>query len=197
MKTNIAILQALYDRIYNIYNEWTKANLQNNGQWSTERICKYNFGPVLGLYLEKDKCLIDILNDEFSDKELCTLLIPIKERALNKLLEAESNLLTEYKSKSYQDELELLRGGKIKEWIDRFFIPCFNIGIFEIDKSHFRGLCYVMYGYENYQRTESYHDMEMNFYIFPLVLCGMLFTNEYEIELVRTSNTRQKRCEKS
>lgn len=38
--------------------------------------------------------------------------------------------------------------------------------------------------------TESYHDMEMNFYIFPLVLCGMLFTNEYEIELVRTSNTR-------
>ena len=153
MKTNIATLQALYDRIYNIYNEWTKVNLQNNGQWSTERICKYNFGPVLGLYFEKDKCLIDILNDEFSDEELCTMLIPIKEIALNELLEAENDLMTEGKSKSYQDELELLRGGKIKEWIDRFFIPCFNIRIFEIDESHFRGLCYVMYGYENYRRS--------------------------------------------
>ena len=153
MKTNISTLQALYDRIYNIYNEWTKVNLLNNGQWSTERICKYNFGPVLGLYAEKDKCLLDVLNDEFSDEELCTLLIPIKERALNELLEAEKDLLTEGKSKSYQYELELLRGGKIKEWLDRFFIPCFNIGIFEIDESHFRGLCYVMYGYENYQRN--------------------------------------------
>ena len=153
MKTNISTLQALYDRIYNIYNEWTKVNLLNNGQWSTERICKYNFGPVLGLYAEKDKCLLDVINDEFSDEELCTLLIPIKERALNELLEAEKDLLTEGKSKSYQYELELLRGGKIKEWLDRFFIPCFNIGIFEIDESHFRGLCYVMYGYENYQRN--------------------------------------------
>lgn len=153
MKTNIATLQALYDRIYNIYNEWTKVNLQNNSQWSTERIFKYNYGPVLGLYLEKDKCLIDILNDEFSDEELCTLLIPIKERALNELLEADNDLMTECKRKSYQDELTLLRGGKIKEWMDRFFVPCFNIGVFEIDESHFRGLCYVMYGYENYQRS--------------------------------------------
>jgi len=197
MKVNNDILQALYNKIFNIYHEWTKADPQNDPQWGIKRYCKYNFGPVLGLYLEKDQSLIDVLNNDFSDKELYALLIPIKERALNELLKAENDLITESKSKSYQDELSLLRAGKIKEWMDRFFIPCFNIGIFEIDKSHFRGLCYVMYGYENYQRTESYHDMEMNFYIFPLVLCGMLFTNEYEIELVRTSNTRQKRCEKS
>ena len=126
MKTNIATLQALYDRIYNIYNEWTKVNLQNNSQWSTERIFKYNYGPVLGLYLEKDKCLIDILNDEFSDEELCTLLIPIKERALNELLEADNDLMTECKRKSYQDELTLLRGGKIKEWMVSLFCSLFQ-----------------------------------------------------------------------
>lgn len=153
MKTNIETLQTLYDRIYSIYNEWTKVNPKNNAQWSTERYCKYNFGPVLGLYLEKDKCLINILNDDFSDEEICTLLIPIKERAFNELLKAGNDLMTECKRKSYQDELSLLRGGKIEEWMKRFFIPCFNIGFFEIDESHFRGLCYVMYGYENYQHS--------------------------------------------
>lgn len=153
MKVNNDILQALYNKIFNIYHEWTKADPQNDPQWGIKRYCKYNFGPVLGLYSEKDQSLIDVLNNDFSDKELCALLIPIKERALNELLKAENDLITESKSKSYQDELSLLRGGKIKEWIDRFFIPCFNIGIFEIDESHFRGLCYVMYGYENYQHS--------------------------------------------
>lgn len=153
MKTNIATLQALYDKIYNIYNEWTKVNLQNNGQWSTERICKYNFGPVLGLYLEKDKSLINILNDEFSDEELCTLLIPIKERALSELLEAENDLMTECKRKSCQDELTLLKNENIEEWMRRFFIPYIRTGNFEINESHYRGLCYVTYGYRNYQHT--------------------------------------------
>lgn len=153
MKTNIATLQTLYDRIYNIYNEWVKVDPINNAQWDIERYCKYNFGPVLGLYLEKDESLIDILNDDFTDEELCTLLIPIKERAFNELLKTENDLMTECKRKSYQDELSFLRSGKIEEWMNRFFIPCFNIGIFEIYESHFRGLCYVMYGYENYQHS--------------------------------------------
>ena len=116
MKVNNDILQALYNKIFNIYHEWTKADPQNDPQWGIKRYYKYNFGPVLGLYSEKDQSLIDVLNNDFSDEGLCALLIPIKERALNELLEAENDLISEYKSKSYQDELSLLRGEKIEEW---------------------------------------------------------------------------------
>ena len=74
MKVNNDILQALYNKIFNIYHEWTKADPQNDPQWGIKRYCKYNFGPVLGLYSEKDQSLIDVLNNDFSDKELCALL---------------------------------------------------------------------------------------------------------------------------
>lgn len=151
MRTSTETMHALYDRIYNIYNEWSKVNTKNNTQWSTERYCKYNFGPVLGLYLEKDKYLIDILNDDFSGEELCTLLIPIKERAFNELLKAENDIITECKLKSYQYELSLLKSRNIEEWLKCFFIPYIRTGNFEIDKSHYKGLCYVEYGYQNYK----------------------------------------------
>ena len=152
MKKNNDTLQFLYKKIFNIYHEWTKADSQNDPQWGVKRHRNYNFGPVIGLYSEKDRDLIDVLNGTFSDEELCSLLIPIKERTLNELLSAsESDLMTKFKQKSYREELSLLKDRKIDEWMDRFFIPCIKIGTFEIDESHFRGLCYVMHGYENYQ----------------------------------------------
>ena len=151
MKANNDILQSLYNKILNIHYEWMNADSQNDPQWGVKRYCNYSFGPVLGLYSEKDKSLIDILNDDFTDEELCAQLIPIKERDLRELLEAENDLMTECKCKSYQDELSLLRRRNIEEWMNRFFIPCIKSANLEIDESHFRGLCYVMYGYENYQ----------------------------------------------
>jgi predicted CopG family antitoxin len=152
MKKNNDTLQFLYKKIFNIYHEWIKADSQNDPQWRVKRYRNYSFGPVIGLYLEKDKDLIDILNGTFSDEELCSLLIPIKERTLNELLSAsESDLMTKFKEKSCREELSLLKDRKIDEWMDRFFIPCIKIGTFEIAEPHFRGLCYVMYGYENYQ----------------------------------------------
>lgn len=151
MKNNIETLYALYERMYNIYNEWSKTCLNNDSQWSTERYDKYRFGPVIGLYLDKDKCLIDILNDDFSDEELCALLMPVKQRMLNKLLyESGNDLITECKKKSYQDELSLLKARKVEEWMNLFFIPCIRNINFEMDESHFRGLCYITYGYESY-----------------------------------------------
>ncbi len=152
MKTKPETLQALYDKIYNVYNEWIKFDTKNKLHWSTERYNNYLWGPVVGLYIEKDKSLIDILNDDFEDSELYDLLIPIKEKALNKLLYApESNLMTKLQCNSYQNELSLLRDRKINDWLNKFFIPCITSGCFEIDESHFRGLCYVTYGYENYK----------------------------------------------
>ena len=151
MKVSNDILQALYNKIFNLYHEWIEADSKNDAQWSVKRYCNYTFGPVLGLYLDKDKSLIDVLNDDFTDEELCAQLIPIKERTLREVLKAESDLMTEFKQKSYQDELSLLRDGRINEWMNRFFIPCIKSANIEIDETHFRGLCYVMHGYENYQ----------------------------------------------
>ena len=87
---------------YPLYHEWTKADPQNDPQWGIKRYYKYNFGPVLGLYSEKDQSLIDVLNNDFSDEELCALLIPIKERALNELLEAENDLILAHHSNIYE-----------------------------------------------------------------------------------------------
>jgi len=151
MKANNDILQALYNKILNIHHDWMKADSQNDPKWGVKRYCNYSFGPVLGLYSEKDKSLIDILNDDFTDEELCDQLIPIKERALRELLKAEKDLMTECKCKSYQDELSLLRRRNIEEWLKRFFVPYIRTGNFEIDESHYKGLCYVTYGYQNYQ----------------------------------------------
>ena len=151
MKANNDILQSLYNKILNIHHEWINADSQKDPQWGVKRYCNYSFGPVLGLYTEKDKSLIDILNDDFTDEELCDQLIPIKERDLRELLKAEKDLMTECKYKSYQDELSLLRSKNIEEWLKRFFVPYIRTGNFEIDESHYKGLCYVTYGYQNYR----------------------------------------------
>ena len=38
--------------------------------------------------------------------------------------------------------------------------------------------------------NESYYYLEMSYFLFPIIFCGMLFRSEDEIELIRTSNTR-------
>ena len=151
MKVTNDMLQALYNKIFTIHLELMKTDTQNDPQWGVKRYCKYSYCPVLGLYSEKDEQLFKILNSDFTDEDLSTLLIPIIERGLNKLLNTETDIMTEIKLKSYQNQLSLLRDRKIEEWMELVFIPCYNIGVIEIDESHFRGLCYVIYGYKNFQ----------------------------------------------
>lgn len=38
--------------------------------------------------------------------------------------------------------------------------------------------------------NKSYNYLEMSYFLFPIIFCGMLFRSEDEIELIRTSNTR-------
>ena len=38
--------------------------------------------------------------------------------------------------------------------------------------------------------NESYYYLEMSYFLFPIIFCGMLFRSEDEIELIRTSNTK-------
>lgn len=38
--------------------------------------------------------------------------------------------------------------------------------------------------------NESYYYLEMSYFLFPIIFCGMLFRSEDEIELIRTSNIK-------
>lgn len=45
----------------------------------------------------------------------------------------------------------------------------------------FEIVCYIQKSVEN---------LEMSYYLFPIIMCGMLFHSETEIELIKVSNTR-------
>lgn len=63
--------------------------------------------------------------------------------------------MTALKCKSCQEELLYLENGEINHWLSHYFIPYINSGNFKIDENHIKGLCYVMYGYENYKDSIS------------------------------------------
>lgn len=153
MITSEGDFNALFNSIWRIYNEWVKADFaDNSSNWTVKRQCNYAFGPVLGLYADKDEHLIRILNDTYSDEDICSVVIPALKRKLSHLIKIpDKDIMTEFKYESCQEELLYLETGEINYWLNRYFISCFKGGSFEIDDKHIRGLCYVMYEFENYK----------------------------------------------
>lgn len=152
MITTKDALNALYNNILNVYNEWTKSMVTGKFTWSVKKQCNYTFGPVLGLYMDKNKQLIDILNDSYFDEDILSEVLPAITRKVSALKKiSEKDIMTELNIISYEKELLLIENGYINDWLDQYFIPCIRNINFELDENHIRGLCFIMYGYENYE----------------------------------------------
>ncbi len=142
MITTKDALNALYNNILNVYNEWTKSMVTGKFTWSVKKQCNYTFGPVLGLYMDKNKQLIDILNDSYFDEDILSEVLPAITRKVSALKKiSEKDIMTELNIISYEKELLLIENGYINDWLDQYFIPCIRNINFELDENHIRASC--------------------------------------------------------
>lgn len=144
-------LDTLYECLMDTYIDWDRSQPEKNSNWTVERYCKYNFGPIIGKYLENDEQLFRIISDEYSNEDILMIVKPKVDRKLAKFhSQTELNLFEKLENELYKKQQELLERGLIEEWLLKYFSPNFNTEYIKVDENHIRGLCYVSYGYEDY-----------------------------------------------
>lgn len=141
----------LYECLMDTYINWSRSQPEENSNWNVERYCKYNFGPIIGKYLENDEQLFRIISDEYSNEDILMIVKLKVDRILAKLgAQTELNLFEKLDYELYKKQQELLERGQIEEWLLKYFSPSFNTKYIQANDNHIRGLCYVSYGYMAY-----------------------------------------------
>ncbi|MCH5344550.1 MAG: hypothetical protein J1E64_10970 [Acetatifactor sp.] len=142
----------LYECLMDTYIDWDRSKPKENSNWTVERYCKYNFGPIIGKYLEQDEQLFRIVSDEYSNEDILMIVKPDIDRNLAKFdSKTELDLCEKLENELYKKQQELLESGQIEEWLKNYFSPNFNTEYIKADENHIRGLCYVSYGYMAYR----------------------------------------------
>lgn len=135
----------------NTYIDWSRSQPGENPNWTVERYCKYNFGPIIGKYLENDKQLFKIISDEYTNRDILMIVKPEIDRQMEKFhSQTELNIFDKHQYLSYKRQQELLEREEIEEWLTDYFSPSFNTEYIQAEINHIRGLCYVSYGYTAY-----------------------------------------------
>lgn len=76
MKISQNELEQFYERLFSIYIDWSRANPDDNSDWSIKRYCIYQLEPVVGKYIEKDTELLKIIACDYSIQDMVDTVLP-------------------------------------------------------------------------------------------------------------------------
>ncbi len=158
-------LEQFYEKLFSVYIEWERTNPYDNSYWNSERYCKYQTGPVLGKYKEKDHELLEIIACDYSFQDMIDCVLPeIDSQIQNYESKKSLNIMDEMMYESYLNQYELLTGPNPCQWLAKYFEPNLNgIGI-NVDADIILGLCVVYYGYLNYcKRLSSIYNPDCDY----------------------------------
>lgn len=151
---NISKIENLCKNLWDIELEWLNIEAGENADWPVERHCKYNFGPVIGMYREKNEGLLDIISDVYTDNDIYNVVKFEINRQLDSLENKEHlDVMDKNFLESYQNQILLLECGEIETWLQDYFYR--NMTDFEIEFQHLRGVCYIYYAYLNYINKDN------------------------------------------
>lgn len=144
-------LEKMYQTLWDIATEYSQCCWENDSNWSNDRCIKYMYGPVLGKYRENDQQLYDIITEEYSNQELCDVILSCVEYSIQQLESKELvDCMDELRYIRLLRDKDLLEQELIDEWIEQSFLNSLDM---TGEIHHVRGLCYVYYGYQNYYNT--------------------------------------------
>ena len=135
-----------------------------NNLWPEERRTKYNFGVLLGKYLEKDSMLFDFLRYQYSNEEITTTIIE-NINYLIKQIKQQKNIdfLNECKVDMLTNQLDLLTSKKLEEWLATYYQPIYKMEPYSIEDCHIKTFCYIDYAYTNYcNKLKSVYNSDTN-----------------------------------
>lgn len=164
MKISQNELEQFYEKLFFIYIDWSRANPDDNSDWSIKRYCLYQLGPVVGKYIENDTELLKIIDCDYSIQDMVDTVLPGIDSQIQKYESQDSlNIIDKMKYESYLNQYTLLIGNSPQQWLSEYFESTMKgIGL-TVDSDTIIGLCVVYYGYLNYyQRINSIYNTDYN-----------------------------------
>ena len=148
-----SIQTLLFEQYRKASRQWSLHCRTNSypDEWPVERICLYQFGVVLGKYLECDPETLRMIEkmscpeEEECIKQEIRLSLQRELRNLEGL--PELDCIQVDKLKLTQEKLNALQAKTIQQWAKDY--GC--MAIFHVDQKDIPGFLYLKYAYENYQ----------------------------------------------
>ena len=164
MKISQNELEQFYEKLFSIYIDWSRANPDDNSDWSIKRYCVYQLGPVVGKYIERDTELLKIIACDYSIQDMVDTVLPGIDSQIQKYESQDSlNIIDKMKYESCLNQYTLLIGNNPQQWLSEYFESTMKgIGL-TVDADTIIGLCVVYYGYLNYcQKINSIYNTDYN-----------------------------------